>query len=344
MNFDKQILSDILREYEIKRELHAKKLNERKLEVYRKIPRIKQIDSLLKSTAASVMRIALENGDDPEEALKQLKEQNLALQRERRELLIKNNIPADFLDDKPDCSICSDMGYIGSKPCRCLKHAYQDRLNKQLSTILPINNQNFESFKFFYYPQTIDPTLGISSREKMQNNFNYCKKYAKTFNENSENLLFYGSTGLGKTFLSSCIAKVVTESGFSVAYDTTTNIISNYETVKFNGAESEQAKQNIYKYENADLLILDDLGTEFSTPFSVSIIYSLVNSRLMSHKPMIISTNFLPDDLEKRYSAAISSRINGEFTPIRFIGKDIRRTKRKASEQNRQKAEEKINL
>ncbi len=333
MQFDKQILSDILREYEIKRELRAKKLSEKKLEVYRKIPRIKQIDSLLKSTAASVMKIALENGDDPEEALKQLKEQNLALQRERKELLIKNNIPADFLDDKPDCSICSDMGYIGSKPCRCLKHAYQDRLNEQLSTMLPIKEQNFNSFNLDYYSDKMDSRVPASPRENMKENLEDCIEYAKTFNSNSDNLLFYGSTGLGKTFLSSCIAKAVTEAGFSVAYDTAINIVNNYETVKFNGIESGQARQAIIKYEKADLLILDDLGTEFPTPLSISIIYSLINNRLMLHKPMIISTNLLPKNFESRYSAAIASRLNGEFTTLRFFGDDIRKQKRKAFEE-----------
>lgn len=332
MQFDKQILSDILREYEIKRELRAKKLSEKRLEVYKKVPRIKQIDSLLKGTSASVMKIALKNGDDLEDALKQLKEQNLSLQRERTELLIKNNIPADFLDDKPDCSICNDMGYVGSTPCRCLKHNYQDRLNKQLSTILPVKDQNFESFQLIFYPQSIDSRLGISARENMRKNLERCRIYADKFNENSENLLFYGSTGLGKTFLSSCIAKVVTESGFSVAYDTAINIINNYEMVKFNGIDSEKARQAISKYENTDLFILDDLGTETPNPLSISIIYSLINNRLMSHKPMIISTNYLPDDLEKRYSPAISSRIIGEFTQIRFIGNDIRKARRQASE------------
>ena len=330
MQFDKQILSDILREYEIKRELHAKQLSERKLEVYKKIPRIKQIDSLLKGTAASVLKIALENGDDPEDALNNLKQQNLALQRERRELLIKNNIPHDFLDDKPDCHICSDMGYIGTEPCRCLKYAYQERLNKQLSTMLPVKDQNFESFKLDFYSQANDSRMGMSARENMKINFNPCRKYADTFSENSENLLFCGSTGLGKTFLSTCIAKVVTQSGFSVAYDTAINIVNNYEMVKFNGLDSTQAREAITKYEKADLLILDDLGTEFSTPLAISIIYSLINNRLMSHKPMIISTNLLPNELEKRYSAAIASRLNGEFTTLRFFGDDIRRLKRKS--------------
>ena len=334
MQFDKQILSNILREYEIKRELRAKMLNERRLEVYKKVPRIKQIDALLKGTAASVMKIALENGDNPEDALKQLKEKNLSLQRERRELLIKNNIPADFLDDKPECSICSDMGYIGSNPCKCLKHAYQDKLNKQLSTMLPINDQNFQSFKLHLYPQTIDANIGTSARENMRKNFEHCRKYASEFNKNSENLLFYGSTGLGKTFLSSCIAKVVTEAGFSVAYDTAINVVNNYEMVKFNGIDIKKAREAITKYEKADLLILDDLGTEFPTQLAISIIYSLINNRLMSHKPMIISTNFLPEDLEKRYSPAIASRINGEFTPFRFIGNDIRKLKRKLSDFN----------
>lgn len=325
MQFNKQIISDILREYEIKRELHARQLGERRSEVYKKVPRIKEIDSLLSGTAVKVMRIALEAGDDPEQAIKDLKEQNLALQRERTELLIKNNIPADFLDDKPDCNICSDMGYIGSTPCRCLKNAYKERLTKDLSTMLPIKDQNFQSFKLDYYPNIRDNRIKVSPREAMKSNLDYCIKYAHSFSKNSENLLFFGSAGLGKTFLSSCIAKVVVEAGFSVAYDTAINIINCYENVKFNNQDTEQAQKAINKYENADLLILDDLGTEPPSSFSTSFIYAIINNRLMSHKPMIISTNLLPAMLEKRYSEAIASRLNGEFTDIRFFGEDIRR-------------------
>lgn len=329
MQFDKQILSGILREYEIKRELRSHKLSERRMEVYQRVPRIRQIDSLLRGTAASVMKIALESGDDPEQAVKNLKQQNLALQQERKQLLIKNNIPADFLDDKPDCKICDDMGYIGTTPCRCLKNAYQERLNNQLSTVLPIRDQNFESFKLDYYSDARDSRLNISPRENIKANFDECVKYANNFSQNSDNLLFYGSAGLGKTFLSTCIAKTVTESGFSVAYDTAINILNNYESVKFNNADAEKAKEAIYKYEKADLLILDDLGTEFPPSLAVSVIYSLINNRLMSHKPMIVSTNLLPNEIEKRYSAAIASRLIGEFTIFRFLGDDIRKLKRK---------------
>lgn len=326
MNFDKKILSEIISDYKQKKELKSKKLEQHKYAVYEKIPRIKEIDMILRSTAVNVIKIALENGSNPEDAINELKQNNLKLQSEKRALLQKNNIPHNFLDDVPDCKHCNDMGYLGTNPCQCLINEYQKRLKTRLSSMLPIKNQNFSNFNLDYYPES-DFRSKFSPKKIMQLNLLDCQTYAQNFSTSSKNLLFYGSCGLGKTFLSTCIANAITQQGFSVAYDTTINLIKNYEAIKFGAINATNAAQSIQKYENADLLILDDLGAENISSLSISIIYSIINFRIMSTKPMIINTNIIPNDIEKKYSPAISSRILGEFTHFRFIGNDIRKIK-----------------
>lgn len=328
MHFNREILSAVLRDIDIENNTRAALFAARRQEIYAKIPRICEIDRILSNTAAAVLRAALQNGTDPTEAVHALQQNNLRLQAERRELLTQFGYPASYLEETPICARCSDTGYIGTEPCECLKKRYTSRLTSELSTILPIREQNFEHFQIEYYPVEPDARLGISPRENMEFNRKTCHEYAVNFSLSSPNLLLYGSTGLGKTFLSSCIAKVVSEHGFSVAYDTSIRIFSSYESVKFNSADASEAAHRIRKYEKCDLLIIDDLGTEMLTAFTISTLYGLLEERLMRHRPMIINTNFLPDTFEKYYSPAIASRLNGEFIPLRFTGKDIRGIKR----------------
>ncbi len=328
---DRKILSELLREMEAKRENRARKLAERRRAVYDQIPRVRRIDDILRGTAASVLRAALESGGDPEAAIAQMREQNLALQRERTELLRSHGLPGNYLDDVPDCPLCGDTGYIGTTSCQCLKDQYAHRLTEHLSTILPIRDQNFESFRLDYYSSVPDSRLGISPRENMEANLRLCVAYARHFGAQSPNLLLFGSAGLGKTFLSTCIAKTVSEAGVSVAYDTAIHVLGCYEALKFGGADAGIAQDAVRKYEHAGLLILDDLGTELTTAFATSVFYALINTRLMAHRPMIVNTNLQPSEFEKRYSAAVASRLLGEFTPLRFFGDDIRQIKRRGN-------------
>lgn len=328
MHFNREILSAVLRDMDAENNKRTALFSARRKEIYAHIPRICEIDHLLSNTAAAVLHTALQNGTDPTAAIEQLQQKNLSLQAERKRLLMQYGYPADYLDEIPACSVCSDTGYIGTQPCDCLKKRYAARLTEELSTILPIGEQNFEHFRLDYYSTVPDSRLGLSPYENMQFNYHTSRQYADTFSLNSPNLLLYGSTGLGKTFLSSCIAKVVSEHSFSVAYDTAIRIFSSYESVKFNSADAAEAMRRIRKYEKSDLLIIDDLGTEMATAFTISSLYGLLAERLMHRRPTIINTNLLPVNLEKRYSPAIASRLIGDFTPLRFYGDDIRAKRR----------------
>lgn len=329
MAYDKEILSAALRELETERTEREQRLSHRRATVYAQIPRIRAIDENLRGAAASVVRTALESGADPTAAVERLRDRNLALQRERESLLVQNGFARDALSLRPSCPICSDLGYVGTRLCSCMKTRYAKKLTERLSTILPINDQNFESFQFGFYSNRPDSRMGISPYENIEYNFHKCRDYAQNFSEHSGNLLLYGSAGLGKTFLSTAIAKSVSEHGFSVAYDTAISILSHFETEKFGGQNAASASHHIRKYKNADLLIIDDLGAELTTAFTTSALYGLLNHRLMVCRPVIINTNMMPGDIEKRYSPAIASRILGEFTQLRFFGEDIRLQKRR---------------
>ena len=329
MRYDKEILSGVLREMERVRTERAELYAARREQVYAAAPRVREIDRRLSGTAAAVLRAALESGADPAAAVERLRDQNLALQQERRALLVQHGFAPDYLDERPACAACGDSGYVGAEPCDCLKKRYAARLTRELSTILPIGDQNFEAFRLDYYSDVPDSRLGMSARENMEYNLSVCRAYADTFSPQAKNLLLYGSTGLGKTFLSSCIAGVVSRKGYSVAYDTAIRIFGSYESVKFTAPDAAEAARRVRKYEQSDLLIVDDLGTEMATSFTVSAFYGLLAGRLMRRGPMIVSTNLLPAEFEPRYSPAIASRLTGEFEQLRFFGDDIRAKKRR---------------
>ena len=285
---------------------------------------VRAIDRELSTTAASVLRAAMESGGDPTAAIEKLRDRNLGLQEERGNLLRQLGLPADYLTDKPLCPKCGDTGYAGSTTCECVKARYAKLLKEQLSSVLPIADQNFSKFDMSFYSTRPDGRSGISPRENMEYNLGECKAYAAKFSKDSPNLLLFGSTGLGKTFLSTCIAEAVSARGFSVAYDTAINIVAAYETIKFGSGDGEAAAERAARYERADLLIIDDMGTEMGTAFTVSALYNLINNRLMARRPMIINTNLLPETLSEKYSPAVASRLLGEFLPLRFFGDDIR--------------------
>ncbi len=328
MGYDRKLLAAARRELERERTARSEEFEARRREVYAREPRIRAIDRTLSQTAASVLRAALNTGGDPAAAIEQLRGQNLALQAERAGLLSRMGLPADYLTEKPMCEKCGDTGYAGSVTCDCVKARYAALLREQLSAVLPIRDQNFAHFRMDYYSTRPDARLGLSPRENMEYNLDECKSYAEKFGPHSPNLLLYGSTGLGKTFLSSCIAEAVAARGFSVAYDTAINIVAAYETIKFGNGDGEAAAERAARYERADLLIIDDMGTEMGTAFTVSALYNLINNRLMAGRPMIVNTNLPPEALAEKYSPAVASRLLGEFVSLRFFGDDIRLMKK----------------
>ena len=289
-------------------------------EAYAKIPRLREIDRQLRMTMAMAAQAAFTQGGDALSAMEEVKRKNLALQQERQQL-VHLYFEEGYLDESPICEQCGGSGYMGASMCECLKELCRQEQKKEL-TLLNVGRETFDQFRLDYYPDAFDPKLGVSIRGIMEKTFQTCRKYAHTFTEKSGNLLFSGDTGLGKTFLSACIARTVADRGYSVVYESAGHLFAKLERAKFGG--DEDAREEIKKYSACDLLIIDDLGTEMPGQFTTSALYTLVNDRLLAGKPMIISTNLNSDDLARRYSAQIASRLRGSFLRVAFLGDDIR--------------------
>ena len=289
-------------------------------QAYETIPRLREIDRELRITMAMAAQAAFSRGGSFGDAMEQARDRNLALQQERKHLAALY-FEEGYLDDSPICDICGGSGYVGSNMCECLRELCRQEQKKEL-TFLNVGREAFDQFRLDYYPNRLDPQWGVSIRTIMEKTFNTCRKYALSFNEKSGNLLFSGDTGLGKTFLSACIARAVADRGYSVVYESAGHLFANLERAKFDNDEA--AKEDCRKYNACDLLIIDDLGTEMPSQFVTAALYALVNDRLLAGKAMIISTNLNTEDMTRRYNPQIASRLRGSFTRVTFVGDDIR--------------------
>jgi len=292
-------------------------------QAYEKCPRIRQIDLQLRRTMAQAAQAAFRKGSDGRAEMDAIRQENLALQQERAQL-VGQYFEEGYLDDSPICTVCGGSGYVGSNMCECLRELCRQEQKKEL-TFLSAGKDRFEQFSLDYYPDRLDPVMKVNVRALMERNLQMCRRYAATFSEKSPNLLFSGDTGLGKTFLSACIARVVADRGYSVVYESASHLFGKLERAKF--YNDEQARQDSQRYTDCDLLIVDDLGTEMPSQFTTSALYTLINDRILYGRPMILSTNLNTEDFSRRYSSQVASRLNGNFQRIPFLGEDIRAKK-----------------
>ena len=287
---------------------------------YARVPRIQEIDIQLRRTMAQAAQAAFLQGNDGRELLEKARLENLELQQERA-ILAMENFEEGYLDDSSICDKCGGSGYIGSNMCECLAELCRQEQKKEVS-ILSGSRDSFSHFDLTLYPDKVDPKYGISPRTIMEKNLKDCRAYAMFFSLKSDNLLFSGNTGLGKTFLSACIARAVADRGYSVAYETAGHLFGKLEQAKF--SPTEETRREAAKFLDCDLLILDDLGTEMSGQFTNVALYSLINDRLLAEKPTIISTNLTTEDISRRYTPQIASRLRGSYKRVPFVGEDIR--------------------
>ena len=291
---------------------------------YEQQPRLKEIDKLLRMTMAKAAR-AVFAGGDAEALMNQAKEENLELQRER-EWIIEEQFEPGFLDETPICPVCSGLGFVGSTMCDCLAELCRQEQKKEL-TFLSAGRESFDQFRLDYYSDKTDPRLGFSPRSVMEKTYADCRRYAFGFHPKAGNLLFSGNTGLGKTFLSACIARAVADQGYSVVYESAGHLFSALEKARFEA--NDENRRAAAKYTECDLLIVDDLGTELPGQFVTAALYSLINDRLLENRPTIISTNLNVDELARRYNPQIASRLRGSYKRVAFVGDDIRLLKNK---------------
>lgn len=320
MGYSQEVLRRARARLDQDREARQSRYAQRLEQAYQQLPRLKQIDMELRRSMALAAQTVFTSGGDAKVMMEQVRIANQALQNERRELT-EANFPAGYLDDSPLCTQCGDRGFVGSRMCVCLQELCRQEQVKEL-TLFAGGGEDFENFRLDYYGAMVDPHIGASPRKVMEATFRTCKKYAEEFTTESGNLLFSGGTGLGKTFLSSCIAKTVSRKGYSVVYETAGRLFSVMNRVQFEG--DEDARREARRYTACDLLILDDLGTEMGGQFTTAALYTLINDRILMKKPTVISTNLTSADIEKRYSVQIASRLRGEYTRVAFVGEDIR--------------------
>ena len=273
---------------------------------------IREIDAELTGTGLLLFKTACSGGD-----LGAIKERNAALMKRRREVLSGLGYPEDYSEIKYFCPICCDTGYDGSRLCSCFREELIKENIRSSGIGNLIEKQSFDNFDLSIYEDE-------AIRKEMAHNLKEAKKYATEFKRDSKNLLLIGTTGTGKTHLTTAIAKTVIENGFEVIYDSAQNIVAAFEYDRFKSGYGQYEARG-EKYLECELLILDDLGTEFSNQFTVSCIYNLLNTRLNKGLPTVISTNLGAGELLNRYEDRIYSRILGQDTVVlRFLGKDNR--------------------
>ena len=326
MAYDGKIMRRALQQFEEDRQAREERFQARRESVFRRQPRLRQIEEELGSTMSRIITSALRHGTDPGPAVEVLREENLRIQEEKRQLLDQMGLPQDCLDEKPACALCGDTGYRNGQVCRCLRQYYAREQQKELSRMLDLGSQSFDTFSLDWYPQEYDSSFGSSARENMEKVYDICADYAHQFGKYPGNLLLFGAPGLGKTFLSAAIAREVSGNGWSVVYDTAGRIFQRFEAQKF--TREEDAGDDVDRVLNCDLLILDDLGTEMTTAFVQSALYQIVNTRLMEKKSTILNTNLMPGEIARRYSPQLASRIEGEYQLLPFFGEDIRKLKK----------------
>ena len=332
MAYDPNIVRRASARLEENRRAREEQLEALRRQVYAREPRLARLDRQMRGTMAELAAAALRRGDGAAEVIRAIRAKNLDIQQERAVLLGGMGLPEDALDDKPACPLCGDTGWQGAQMCSCLKQLCAQEQIQELSKLLDLGEQSFDHFRLDYYSDTVYPGQATSPRDNMDLVYEVCLNYAQKFGHfQFKNLFLTGAPGLGKTFLSACIARSVSEQGFSVVYDTAANIFAQFENRKFQrDAEGVQsARDETRRYLNCDLLILDDLGSELTTQFIQSALYELVNTRLMGDRRMVISSNLTMTEVGKRYSPAIASRLMGEFYVLNFFGDDIRLRKQK---------------
>ena len=313
----------LMREYDKVRLRHKRELDERTLEVYNKIPRIKEInDSISTVSVETAKKMLLENISFSSDEVKKKIE---ALSKEKASLLRENGYPEDYLSMRYTCPDCKDTGYIGSSKCHCLKNSIIEILYEQSNIKEVLERENFSSFSFKYFDNTVkDSATGLTALENMHEVVKTCRDYIDNFDSEYKSLYLYGATGVGKTFLTNCIAKELIDSSYSVKYVSSIRlfeILANSTFKRDMSASSADLAENLL---DCDLLIIDDLGTELINSFTASSLFNCINERHLRRKSVIISTNLSLAELRANYSERVFSRIMSNYTLLKIYGDDLR--------------------
>ncbi len=319
-------VNEILIEYQKSRDNAERELEYRKSQVYEMVPRIKELENEISELGIKVSRAILNNLDSYEDEVKKIKNSADKFKQEKAILMTENNIPLHFLDPQYKCNTCKDTGYLkGGEKCNCFKQRLIDKAYSMSNISNQLNKENFQNFNIELFSEKVFEDEEFSPRENMLNILNVSEGFVFNFEKNNnENLLFYGTTGLGKTFMCNCVAKTLLDKGKIVVYQTAFKILEILEEYKFSRNKTPELKMSYNLLFDCDLLIIDDLGTELANTFTNIEIFNIINTRLIQSKKTIVSTNLSPMEIAETYSDRVSSRIFGKFTMLRFFGPDLR--------------------
>lgn len=325
MNQD--MLKKVLAQYDQKRERAEKEYYNRKLQLYTRIPELKEIDKEISLTGVLISKALINNPNSYEEKLAEIHEKMNALKSKRAILLTDNNVARDFSEIKYDCSDCQDTGYLpNGKRCNCLQQALTNYTFEMSNINALLERENFNTFDVNIFSTDKYKDEKLTPRQNIMEIISIVEEFIRNFTDkNGDNLLFYGSTGLGKTFMCNCIAKDLLDRRQIVLYQTAFKMLDIIRNYKFTNSYDEKNTLQYNLIFEADLLIIDDLGTEVPNSFTVGELYNIINSRLIANKKTIISTNLSPSELSEIYTTRVFSRILKHYRKLNFYGSDLRR-------------------
>lgn len=316
MKFSKTAFDKAEAELSERRKRSEQQLEARRKYAYERMPELKILDKSMRNSYFELVQIVAKHDPNAEEAVRLVKKKNLAT-RQRYERLLKTlTSDSNYLKPQHICPKCGDSGFVEGIRCECFNDLLKKYTVQELNESSTIKLHDFSEFNENYY-------VAGENREQMKRFLAYVMNYCERFPLDRRSMLFMGQTGLGKTFLSSCIAKRIAERGYIVAIGSASDFLRKIENEHFGRAEGA----TLDMLTQADCLIIDDLGSEFTGTFYESTIYNIINNRINTNNPTIISTNLKSEQISKRYNERIASRILNEFTPFVFSGKDIRQQK-----------------
>ncbi len=328
MGYSKEVKAAAIKKLENRRLAAQYEAENRKIKIFQELPEAEKYERQIASCGVTAAKAVLKGGNVKEE-LESLKAKSLKLQEEYKAVLDSMGYTVEDTEPQYTCKKCNDTGYVEVENrtvmCECLKKAMIESACAELNRYSPLSLCTFEDFSLNYYSHDIESGYPRSSYEQMNKNLNVCKDYARNFTKNSPSLFMRGETGLGKTHLSLAIANEVIKKGYGVIYVSAPALVSKLEKEHFSYGREESTTESAVL--DCDLLIIDDLGTEFITQFSSSAIYNIFNSRLLAGKPIIINTNLSMSELDKRYTDRFVSRIVGQAVRLDFFGNDVRISK-----------------
>lgn len=321
MRYEKRLLQPILNELD-KSRIHADALAaRRKNEVYEALPAIAEIDEKLQSTVLEIVRNAFSHGGDVRAPLAAVREENLALQHERAELLREAGFAENYTEPQYSCPLCNDTGYVGQDVCTCVDTAYRAAISEELSQSIGFGVKGFESFRLDLYSDRVFRG-DESPRAMMEEVLSFSKNYVRNFRETKMNLLICGETGSGKTLLSACIAQAVAQTGARVVFETAFRLFSRFEDERFGRSQDDGFSTS--RYYEADLLVIDALGGEVATQYTNAVLGDLIASRELRGKPILINTCLSREELLEKYKKQLVAKIEGIFTRVPLFGQDNR--------------------